>query len=176
MKVLKFIFFGLLSLIVLAAVAAIFMKKDFHYEKSTDINASKDLVWSYVSNFSKHDSWSQWKLLDPNMKTEISGVEGTVGSKMTWVSDHAQVGNGSQTISNIIPGERIDVQLEFDGDRNSTSYYKFAGDSTKCKVTWGLDMHIDYPMNVMGPIMDAMMDDMFVKGLNMLKDAAETGK
>jgi uncharacterized membrane protein len=176
MKVLKYILFGVLGIVVLAAIAALFMKKDFHFEKSAEINAPKDVVWEYVSKFSKHETWSQWKKMDPKMKVELSGVDGTVGSKMSWTSDHSQVGNGSQTISNIIPGERVDVQLDFGDNGKPTSFYTFSGDSTNCKVTWGMDMHMNYPFNIMGPMMDGWMDEMFVTGLNMLKDASEQRK
>ena len=176
MKVLKFLLYAVLAIIIVVLIAGIFIRKDFHYEKTKEINASKDVVWNYVVNYSQHEKWSQWKQKDPKMKTEISGTDGAVGSKMTWSSDDSEVGSGSQTITNIIPGERIDVQLDFNDRGKPTSFYKFSGDSTKCSVTWGLDMHMGYPMNVMGAMMGGMMDKMFDKGLGMLKDAAENKK
>lgn len=174
MKILKYIGIALLSIIVLALIAAAFVKKDFHFEKSTEINAPKDVVWQNVVMFSNHEKWSQWKEMDPNMKTEITGTDGTVGAKMSWSSTHKDVGTGSQTITNIIPGERVDSELDFGGQGKANTFMAVSGDSTKCKATWSLDMHADYPFNlIVSMVAESGMNSMFDKGLAMLKTASE---
>ncbi|MCC6817362.1 MAG: SRPBCC family protein [Bacteroidia bacterium] len=176
MKIIKFLLILILSVLALGLIAGLFIKKDFHYEKSIEINAPKSVVWGYISNFQNHEKWSQWKKIDPNMKTIITGEDGKTGSRMEWSSDNSKVGSGSQTITNIIEGERVDINLDF-GDRGQpTAFYNLSGDSLKSKATWGMDMHMDYPFNVMGVFFSGMMDDMLVTGLDMLKDAAEKRK
>lgn len=176
MKVVKIILLILLSVIVVGLIAGLFIKKDFHYEKSIEINAPKDVVWSYMVNFKNHEKWSQWKEIDSNMVTNYVGEMGEVGSKMEWTSEHWQVGEGSQTISNILPMERIDIQLDFKDRGKPTAFYTISGDSLKSKVTWGMDFHSGYPMNVMSLLMEGSMNGMLDKGLGMLKSASEERK
>ncbi len=174
MKIIKFLGFVILGVILLGLVAALFIKKDFHFEKSQAINASKDVVWDNVVKFENHQKWSQWKKMDPNMKVVITGTDGEKGAKMSWTSDHDKVGNGSQTITNVIAGERVDSELDFDGKGTAKTYMKVSGDSTKCTATWALDMHLGYPFNLFGALFaEKRMNVMFDTGLDMLKTCSE---
>lgn len=174
MKFLKITGLVVLTIIILVLIAGTFMKKDFHFEKSMEIMAPKDKVWENIVYFRNHEKWSQWKELDPNMKTVITGTDGSVGAKMSWTSDHKEVGNGSQTIAKIDPGKRMDVDLMFE-DMGAKSFYAIEGDSMNCKVTWGFDSHVGWPFNAIVSFMmtEAAMDEMFDKGLGMLKKASE---
>lgn len=175
MKILKFIGMLLLLVIVIVLVAGAFMKKDFHFEKTIAINAPKDKVWDNVVMFKNHEKWSQWKEMDPNMKTTITGTDGSVGAKMSWESDNKNVGKGSQTITAVTPGQRVDTELDFDGRGKATAFMIVNGDSASSKATWGMDMHAPYPMNaIMGVMMSGhSMDAMLDKGLGMLKTTSE---
>ncbi len=175
MKILKFIGMLLLLVVVIILIAGAVMKKDFHYERSTTINAPKDRVWDNIIMFKNHEKWSQWKEMDPNMQTEITGTDGTVGAKVTWKSDHKNVGNGSQTIRAIKPGERVDYDMDFGNNGKPTSYFIVEGDSTSSKVAWGMDAHVGFPFNAIAGIFmgEKMMNDMFDKGLMMLKTESE---
>ncbi|MFM6982990.1 MAG: hypothetical protein ACKOXF_02580, partial [Chitinophagaceae bacterium] len=94
MKIIKILGLVLLIVVVMGLVSAAFIKKDFHFEKSIDISASRETVWQNVVLFENHDKWSQWKKIDPAMKVIISGTDGEVGAKMAWTSNHDDVGNG----------------------------------------------------------------------------------
>jgi hypothetical protein len=174
MKILKI--FGLLLGVAIALflIAGLFVPKDFHFEKSKEMAVSKDKVWDNIKTLRNHDKWSQWRVLDPNMKIEYKGVDGAVGSSMDWTSNHDQVGNGKQTITNVVDGERIDSKVEFDGRGEVNSYLFVQGDSTSSKVTWGIEMHADYPFNTFAAMMgEKMMVDMFDKGFQLLDKASK---
>ncbi len=178
MRILKIIGLIVLGLVALLLIAGAFMKKDFHFERGIEISAPSNVVWDNVAYFKNHEKWSQWKELDPAMNVTISGTDGEKGAKMSWTSKHKEVGNGSQTITAIDPGKRIDTELDFEGQGKANAYYTFSGDSSKCNVIWALDMKASYPMNaIMGLFMsEKVMNDMFDKGLSMLKTASESGK
>ena len=178
MRILKIIGLVLLTLVAAILIAGAFMKKDFHFEMSKQINAPSARVWDNVLYFKNHENWSQWKELDPAMQVSITGTDGTPGAKMAWTSMHKDVGNGSQTITSVDPGKRVDTELDFDGKGKATSFMTVEGDSTQCTATWALDMKAPYPMNaVMGLFMgESVMNEMFEKGLGMLKNASEAGK
>jgi hypothetical protein len=175
MKILKISGLILLAVIVLICVAGAFMPKEFHFEGKQNIKSSREIAWSNVVDLRNHDKWSQWHLLDPNMQIGYTGDDGQVGSKMMWVSEHAQVGNGTQTITGIDGKDRVDFDVEFEGKGSAKSYLLVNGDSSQCIVTWGLDIQAPYPMNaIMGMMMNKQtMDDMFSQGLGLLKDVCE---
>ncbi|MEZ4804362.1 MAG: SRPBCC family protein [Bacteroidia bacterium] len=179
MKIIKIILKSILVLIIVVLVAGVFMKKEFNYEKSISINAPSDLVWENILYFKNHDKWSQWKEIDPNMKEEITGTDGTVGAKATWSSNHKEVGNGSQTITAIVPGKRVDTKLEFDGQDGGTGFFTVDEENGATKVVWGMHSEIPYPINAMSFMFmpsDEDMNQMFEKGLAMLKKASEEQK
>lgn len=174
MKVIKYLLIVIVSIVVVALIAALFVKKEFHFEKSVEINASKEVVWDNVVKFGNHDKWSQWKEMDPKMEVSITGTDGEVGAKMSWKSSHKDVGNGSQEITKVIPGQRVDTKLNFEGMGGATSYMIVTGDSTKSKVTWALEMEQGWPFNLMVAMFaEQGMNQMFDKGLGMLKKASE---
>ncbi len=175
MKILKFIGFLVVLVVVIVLVAGAVMKKDFHFERKTTINAPKDRVWNNIVMFENHKKWSQWQQLDPKMKTSISGMDGTVGAKMSWESEHKEVGKGSQTIKSIRDNERIDYDMDLGQGTKPTSYFKVTGDSVKTDVAWGMDAHIGFPFNAIAGIFmtDKAMNEMFDKGLSMLKETSE---
>src|SRR5690606_22137273 len=128
MKVLKIFGIVVLVAIVVFLVAGLFIDKSFHFEKTAEMPVRQEKVWNNVLYFKNHDSWSQWREKDPNMAVEIKGNDGTVGSSMSWKSDHKEVGQGSQTITNIIEGERVDSKLNFVGMGEATTYMVVEGD------------------------------------------------
>lgn len=178
MKVLKFIGVFLLLVIGIVLIAGAFMKKDFKFEREVAINAPKAVVWNNVVMLKNHDKWSQWKEMDPNMTNEITGTDGQVGAKVSWKSTNKSVGNGSQTISNIVPGERVDTDLDFGGNGKAKAYFLVSGDSTSSKIKWGFESHVGWPMNFIARMMmtEKNMGGMLDKGLGMLKNVSESEK
>lgn len=116
--------------------------------------------------------------MDPNMKKEYRGTDGTVGFVSAWESDNKKVGKGEQEISGIKEGERIDMKLHFikpwEGRADAhMATEQVATDQTK--VRWGLKSSMKYPMNAMLLFMnmDAMMGKDLESGLTKLKAVLE---
>ncbi|HHB52616.1 MAG TPA: polyketide cyclase, partial [Saprospiraceae bacterium] len=79
MKILKKIGLIILALIAIVLIAALFVSKELNYEKTITINKPIDYVWEYTNSLEDLDEWSPWMTYDPNMKKELTGVDGTVG-------------------------------------------------------------------------------------------------
>jgi hypothetical protein len=60
--------------------------------------------------------------MDPNMKTEFRGSDGTEGFISAWESDNKNVGQGEQEILKIVNGERVDYEIRFIKPFKSTSW------------------------------------------------------
>lgn len=178
MKTLKRIFLGILALIALILIVAIFVDGSVKYEKSTEINAPVDSVWNNINSLAALDKWSPWIAKDPNMKRTNSGTDGTEGANFCWESDKKDVGKGCQTITKLTPKKRIDTDLKFDNGYKSEAkaYVDLTAIATeRTKATWGFTSEVPYPWRVMNLFMnmDKMLDPDYTLGLKNLKELSE---
>ncbi len=177
MKILKIIGFGLLILIAIPLIIALFVSNDMNYEKSINIDAPIEVVWENVNSLSDLDKWSPLNEYDPNMQKKISGTDGTVGAKQEWESDVDEVGKGSQTITKLDPPNLIETDLKFytPYESEAKGYVKLVEEGDNTLATWGFDSEMPYPFNVMKVFVDfeELMDEEFSKGLTNLKRLSE---
>ena len=177
MKALKYIGLGLLAIIVLILVVALFVSKDVVYEKSITINAPIDSVWMNVNSLAAMDKWSPWNDYDPNMKKSLTGTDGTVGAMASWESDVDEVGKGSQTISKIEAPTLFETDLKFYNGYESEAkgYVQLSSEGPGTKVTWGFKSEMPYPFNAMKLFMNMedIMDKDWNSGLGKLKVLCE---
>ena len=178
MKILKKILFVVIGIIVIALIAAIFIKKDYNVERDITINKPKDSVFNYIKYLKNQDNFSKWASMDKNMKKTYTGTDGTVGFVSAWDSDNKDVGKGEQTIAGIVNNESIDYNLHFikPFDAQATAYLTVETvGNNQTKVRWGFAGKMKYPMNLMLLCMnmDKMLGDELLIGLNNLKAILE---
>lgn len=177
MKVFKLILKLAFGLIALFLIAALFVDKDFNYEKSILIDATVEDVWQHTSDLQGLESWSPWNDYDPDMKKEFHGDDGTIGASISWESDHENVGAGTQTIAKIIPPSYFETDLVFllPYESKATGSVKLSKEGGQTKATWGFKSKVPYPFNLTMKLMDmegALGKD-FQSGLNKLKNLCE---
>ncbi len=177
MKILKRILLFIVSLIVIALVAALFVSKDLNVNKEVVINKPKQQVFDYIKQLKNQNKYSVWAKMDPNMKTSFTGTDGTVGFVSAW-EGNKDVGKGSQTITNIVDGDKLETDLKFIEPWESTAKAKMTTISVNdsvTKVSWGFESKMAYPMNLMKLFMnmEKMLGDDYEKGLANLKSVLE---
>ncbi|GGA78163.1 hypothetical protein GCM10008015_18560 [Flavobacterium palustre] len=175
MRIIKKIVFGLLALIVLLLVVALFVPKDYTVSVSATINTPKEKVFNYVKLIKNQEEYSVWVMQDPNVVMNYTGTDGTVGFKAEWNSKDDNVGEGSQQISKITD-DRIDVDLHFErpmkGDAKAATFVEdVSGNQTK--ITNEFYGHSDYPMNLMSLIGKKFITDAQTQNLANLKKILE---
>ena len=177
-KIVKIIGYIILGLIILVLLTALFVKKEYSVERDISLNNPKQVVYDYVKYLKNQNNFSVWSKIDPAMKQEFRGTDGTVGFVSAWDSENKQAGKGEQEIIRIAEGEKIDYELRFLEPMKSTdnAYITFKSvNDTVTNVKWGFFGKIKYPMNLMLLFMD--MDTMLGKdlegGLNNLKGILE---
>ena len=178
MKILKKIVLVLVAIIAIALITALFVKKEFGAVKEISINKSKQEVFEYIKMLKNQNDYSKWASMDPNMKKDYRGTDGTVGFVSAWDSEMDDVGKGEQEIKKIAEAERIDYELRFmePFESTATAYMttEAINDSTT-RVSWGFGGKMNYPMNLLRLFMDmekAVGDD-FSTGLSNLKKILE---
>lgn len=163
----------LVAIILLAALGP----KTFDVSRSITIQKPVNEVFNYVRSVKNQDHWSPWNLKDPSMTQEYFGEDGTVGFKACW-KGNKEVGEGSQTITNIEENDRIDNRLVFLKPFKSESdgYYIFEGQGAQAtKVTWGFRGQNKFPatMFMLFINMDKVVGKDFDEGLQNLKKILE---
>lgn len=165
-KIIKYLLIVLASLVALILFIALFVKKEYAVERSIVIDLPKNDVYDYVKYLKNQEYYSVWSKIDPSMKKEYRGTDGTTGFVSAWESQVKEAGKGEQEIVKIKEGERIDYIIRFLKPMKSTDNAYLAlssvNDSTT-EVTWGFYGKIKYPMNTMLLFMN--MDKMIGKDL-----------
>ena len=165
-------------IIVIPLLMALFIKKDYAVEQQITIDKPKNEVFEYLKLLKNQDNFSVWANMDPNMKKEFRGTDGSVGFISAWESSHKKVGKGEQEIKKISDGERIDYEIRF--------IKPFAGKANACLITesvndiqtrvkWHFESRMKYPMNMMLLFMnmDKMVGNDLATGLSNLKTVLE---
>jgi len=178
MKIIKTILIILVVLIVIVLVVAAFLKKEYSVERDVTINKPKQEVFNYLVLLENHNNFTKWASMDPKMKKEFKGTDGTVGFTSSWDSDMENVGKGEQTISKITDGERIDYDLHFmkPFDAKAKAYLETTAPATdQTKVRWVFEGKMNYPMNIMCLFMnmDKSLGSDLQTGLDNLKNVLE---
>ena len=170
MKILKRIGLVILALIALLLIVAAFLPKEFDTSRSIIINRSRAEVFEYIRHVKNQDNYGKWQLMDPGLKRNYQGTDGTVGFRYDWESD--KLGNGYQKITEIVEGEKMNTELGFGFGEPATAYFETtdAGPG-RTKVVWGLRGRSPYPTNIMSLFFDVGND--FQEGLENLKQVME---
>jgi hypothetical protein len=178
MKIIKKILIGIVILIALILIIGIFVKKEYTVEREITINKPKQEIFDYIKLLKNQNDFSKWALMDPNMKKDYKGTDGTVGFISAWDSDNKHVGKGEQEITKIDEGNRIDYALRFLKPMHgeATSYMiTDAAAENQTIVKWGFHGNMSYPMNTMLLFMnmDKMLGPDLETGLTNLKAIQE---
>ncbi|HKO75820.1 MAG TPA: SRPBCC family protein [Flavobacterium sp.] len=175
MKILKFIGLGIVSLIILLLIIALFIPNDYTVSVSTTINKPKQVVFDYVKMVKNQENYSIWVMQDPNINMDYQGVDGTVGFKASWDSKDDNVGAGSQIIT-AISEDRIDVDLHFErpmkGDNKASTLLESIS-ANETKVTAEFYGHSSCPMNLMNFVGAKFITDAETQNLANLKKILE---
>ncbi len=164
----------ILILIASILILALIVKKEYAVVREIVIEKPKSIVFDYIKLLKNQDNFSVWSSIDPNMKKDFKGVDGTVGCISSWDSTNKNVGSGEQEIVKITEGEKIDFELRFLKPFKSISQAYFVTETVsenKTRVKWGFKGKMNYPMNLMLLFMnmEKMIGRDFENGLAKLK-------
>lgn len=175
MKIVKI--FGIIVIVAVAIffVAGMFMPNTAHVERSIVIDASPESIFEELNTTQRFNNWSPWAQIDPNTEYVYEGPESGIGAKMSWTSDHQDVGDGAQWIIESKENQKVVTQLEFgdfEGDFKGSFIIEPNGDKTN--VVWAYDADVT---NLIGkffnPLMEGMLGPVYEQGLANLKNFVE---
>lgn len=177
MLLLRWIVGVFLLLLVVFIAGAFVLPRDVEVARSVDINASASEIFPHVNSLKMASAWSPWLGRDPEAKLVFEGPEDGIGAKLTWASEHPQVGNGSQIISASEQDKSVTTDLDFGGMGTAQAKFDLAESASSTAVTWSLNSDNGYnPIaRWMGLMMDRWVGGDYEAGLANLKKLVEGG-
>ncbi|RNI28980.1 SRPBCC family protein [Rufibacter latericius] len=175
MILLKKVLLGAALLVAALLVGALFVSREYHIEREIVINQPKDQVFNYIKHLKNQDYYSKWVMKDPEMKKSFRGTDGSVGFVYAW-DGNDDAGKGEQEIKNIVPGEKLDIEIRFQKPMEvnaRTPFTTTAVSENQTKVTWGMSGGNPYPFNLMHLIMDPLLGKDIETSLITLKGILE---
>jgi hypothetical protein len=175
MKLLKRILIGILGVIALLLITAVFVKKDYRVEREVVVNKPKADVFNYVKLARNQDYFNKWVMMDPQIKKNYKGTDGTVGFVYAWDSK-GKAGQGEQEITGIREGERVDMNIHFIKPIESNATVAFTTEAVagkQTKVKWSIDGHSPYPLNLMNLFVPGLLGNDMQTSLTTLKTVLE---
>ena len=176
MNIVLTILLSIATLIALLLFIALFIKKEYTLSREVIIGKPKQEVFNYIKNLKNQDYYSKWVMIDPTMKKNFKGTDGTVGFTYAWDSQNKQAGKGEQEIMKLIDGERVDIEVRFVKPFEGIATTPFTTETTsgnQTKVIWRMNGKNKFPMNLMNPFMAGMLGKDMQTSLVTLKGILE---
>ena len=177
MKFLK-ILLGIIVVLALVVIAGSFvLPSEQHVERSIVVNADQADVFPMLNDYRKFNEWSPWATIDPDGTEYVfSGPDTGVGAKVSWRSEHPNVGNGEQEIVEAELNTMVKSRLTFEGfEEPSYATFMLEPADGGTRVTWSFDANL---AGIIGPWMGLMMDNWvgadYERGLERLKEQVES--
>jgi hypothetical protein len=151
MNILITILLVLASIIVLLLFLALFTNKSYSLKREIKIGKPLQEVFNFLRYLRNQEHFSKWVMMDPNMKKEFRGTDGSIGFVYAW-DGNKEAGKGEQELKGISEGERIDVEVRFIKPFQGIAKTPFTTKSlseNETLVTWGMTSTMKYPMNLM---------------------------
>ena len=178
MRALKTILIILAALGVLILILGLVGPASYRVERSTEIQASPEVVYGYVSRLASMKEWGPWQEMDKDQVQSIDGTDGTVGAVWMWEGD--TVGKGKQELTELVANERVRTKMTFVipvmGESVSTGTFDLEPTANGTSMTWGFEGENGFMGRAMGVFMnmDKQLGPDFEKGLAKLKGMAES--
>jgi hypothetical protein len=163
---------GIIGLVLLIALL---MKKEHYVKREIIINASRQKVFDYIKLLKNQDTFNKHAMAGPDRNREFKGTDGTVGYIYAWKGDK-NAGEGEKEIKNIVEGKKIETEIRFVKPMRAIASIIMETESlsdNQTKVSWSNAGILNYPMNILIPMMEKHVEKDMDTSLSTLKNILE---
>jgi len=143
MKTLRIVGLLLLIIILLVVGYGMTLSGESYLERSITLNASSEKVFNELNSFKTLTKWSPLTKIDPETKYVYSGPEFGVDARYEWESDHPDVRQGAQQITESVENKYIKTKMEFAIDGWFTAEFILEPKDDKTLLTWTYDSKVE---------------------------------
>ncbi|HEX7883951.1 MAG TPA: SRPBCC family protein [Afipia sp.] len=177
MTALLYIAIGFAVVIGILLIAAARRPDTFRVQRSIDINAPAEKIFSLINDYRHWASWSPYENIDPAMQRTFSGAPNGKGSVYEW-NGNKNVGRGRMEIMDTTPPSQIVIKLDFFSPFEAHNIAEFTVQSKgrATSVTWAMHGPVPFMAKIMHMFfnMDRMVGGQFQQGLASMKSVAES--
>jgi len=163
------------GIIALVLIVAALMTKGYKTHSEVIIHAPLQKVFDYIKHIKNQDNYNKWVMMDPNMKKNFKGTDGTVGFIYGW-NGNKEAGEGEQEIKAITEGKNIEMEIRFIRPFAGIAQAEMTTESVSAnetKVSWSTASTMKYPLNVMLPMIVKLLEKDMATSLGTLKGILE---
>lgn len=132
MKILKYLFFLIILFLIGAFVFIATQKSTINSTQSIYVKVPRNVAFTFVNDYRNWQQWESWKNDNTSMKFEYPPNTIGKGAFYEWKGDNSE---GKAATTNAIENEKIELQLDFDGNElNSIITFKDSLSGTK--ISW----------------------------------------
>lgn len=135
------------------------------------MQSKPDRIFDQVNDLKKWPQWIPW--LKNDNTTKIRYCDIWVGNEGCYYWQ-TEKGTGKVTIVKSNAFSVIETLTEFEGTPPVFSRWRFEETLEGTKVTWTMETNLPFPENLLGPVINAVANADFEKGLNNIKQIAQT--
>jgi hypothetical protein len=143
------------GLVCILFLAALFTRKAYRIERTVTIGRPVPEVFNYIRYLKNQEQYSKWVMMDPHMKKEFRGNDGTTGFVYGWDGNN-KAGAGEQEITGIVDGKQLNTEVRFrrpfKGIAHSLMTTGAAANSINkaesTTVQWVFSSELKYPANI----------------------------
>ena len=168
------IILSLVGIIFLALIIGLFKRKDYNIIREIHIDTPSQVVFDYVKMLKNQDNFNKWVMVEPEMKKEFKGTDGTVGFIYAWNGKKA--GAGELEIKQLVEGKSIETEIRFIRPFVAIAEVKMTTEElseNQTKITWSNKSNMKYPLNLLLPLAEKILARDMDTSLGMLKNILE---
>jgi len=169
MKILKYLFFLLLVVLIGGAIYITLQPNSYDVKRSKKIKAPASVIFNNINDFKNWKSWGPWHDEDPSIVERYSDQTIGVGGAYSWTSEE---GPGNMKTISLEENKSINQKIQFSDYEPSDIYWTFEETEEGTNVTWGMKAEeIPFMFKfgaAMSGGMDNMLGPMLGKGLDNL--------
>jgi carbon monoxide dehydrogenase subunit G len=174
LTLLKWLFYLVVTVAVIIAAGSFILPSQVVVTRSIEIAAPPEKVFAIVGDLHRFQDYSPWAALDPGTTYTFEGPASGVGQKMSWTSGKADVGSGSQTVTEYEPPKHVGLDLDFGQMGKPTAAWDLEPSGAGTRATWTFRARLDgVAARWFGLMFDRWIGADYEKGLARLKSVAE---
>lgn len=104
----------ILAAIVIFLIVAALQSNDYVISREVSVRQPREKVFDYLRHIRNMEQYNKWVMTDPGKKTTFSGTDGRTGFVYAWDSNNKQAGKGEQEIKQLVPNEKIVLEIRFE--------------------------------------------------------------
>lgn len=171
MKILKKVLLVALILVAITAIIGWLMPGTATLERSLVMKGSANAIYDQVNTLKNWEKWSPWFKMEPSQALTYNEIASGTGAAYSWKGE--KTGEGTITLTEVIPSQLIKMNLAFKGQGDATSSFTFAKEGEGTKVTWSFESEIGgnpFGRLFWGTVGKSMVGQSFEEGLRSLDE------